>query len=61
MTQHHLMIAVNWYGPYKDLDEAQKCAGYDYTHGLRRPQTPFAAHEDRLAVSALGEQRPPTE
>jgi hypothetical protein len=34
MMQRHLMIAINWYGPYKDLDEARECARYDYEHGL---------------------------
>lgn len=34
MTQQHLMIAVNWYGPYKDLDHARECARHDYVHGL---------------------------
>ena len=34
MTQRHLMIAIHWYGPYKDLDEARECARYDNIHGL---------------------------
>lgn len=34
MTQNHLMIAINWFGPYKDLDEARNCARHDYSHGL---------------------------
>lgn len=33
MTQKHLMIAINWYGPY-GLDESRKCARHDYEHGL---------------------------
>lgn len=28
------MIAINWYGPYADLDEARHCARHDYIHGL---------------------------
>lgn len=28
------MIAINWYGPYDDLDEARESARYDYEHGL---------------------------
>ena len=34
MTQQHLMIAINWYGPYNDLDQARQCARHDYAHGL---------------------------
>lgn len=34
MTEKHLMIAINWYGPYRDLDEARRCARHDYDHGL---------------------------
>lgn len=34
MAQRHLMIAINWYGPYKDIDEARQCARHDYEHGL---------------------------
>lgn len=34
MTAKHLMIAINWYGPYPDLDEARKHARHDYVHGL---------------------------
>jgi len=34
MTERHLMIAINWYGPYRDLDQARLCARHDYTHGL---------------------------
>ena len=34
MTAKHLMIAINWYGPYADLDEARHCARHDYAHGL---------------------------
>lgn len=34
MTSKHLMIAINWYGPYCDLDEARSCARYDFEHGL---------------------------
>lgn len=34
LAQKHLMIAINWYGPYADLDEARLCARHDYDHGL---------------------------
>lgn len=34
MSSKHLMIAVNWYGPYKDLDEVREIARNDYGHGL---------------------------
>jgi hypothetical protein len=34
MTSKHLMIAVNWYGPYRDIDDARKVANYDWLHGL---------------------------
>ncbi len=34
MISKHLMIAVNWYGPYRDLDEARAAARQDYGDGL---------------------------
>jgi hypothetical protein len=34
MSAKHLMIAINWYGPYPDLNEARKHARHDYVHGL---------------------------
>lgn len=34
MAEKHLMIAVNWYGPYADVDEARLSARHDYDHGL---------------------------
>ncbi len=33
-NHRHLMIAINWYGPYEDLNHARKCALHDYEHGL---------------------------
>lgn len=30
----HLMIAINWYGPYSSLDDARAAAKADYGHGL---------------------------
>lgn len=30
----HLMIAVNWYGPYGSIDEARIVAKSDFAHGL---------------------------
>jgi hypothetical protein len=30
----HPMIAINRYGPHKDLDEARQHSRYDYTHCL---------------------------
>lgn len=42
MAAKHLMIAIDWYGPYYDLDEARKMARLDYAKALymcigRRP------------------------
>lgn len=34
MAKNHLMIAVNWYGPYSSIDEANKVAKEDFTKGL---------------------------
>ena len=34
MTKKHLMIAVDWFGPYNDMQEAQIRAREDYAHGL---------------------------
>lgn len=34
MHPKHLMIAVNWYGPYRQLAEAHSAAKADYDHGL---------------------------
>ncbi len=34
MTEKHLMIAINWYGPYRDIDEARQRAREDYEHAL---------------------------
>ena len=30
----HFMIAVDWYGPYTDMDAARSIARYDYDQGL---------------------------
>ena len=30
----HLMIAVNWYGPYLSVEAARAAAKLDYDHGL---------------------------
>ncbi|MCO6407403.1 hypothetical protein [Hoeflea alexandrii] len=34
MAQKHLMIAINWYGPYFSVEEASKAAKEDYGYGL---------------------------
>lgn len=34
MAKKHLMIAVHWYGPFGDLDEAREAARDDFDHGL---------------------------
>lgn len=34
MTSKHLMIAVNWYGPYWDLDEVRRIARNEWEHAL---------------------------
>ncbi|GEO85545.1 MULTISPECIES: hypothetical protein [Alphaproteobacteria] len=34
MISKHLMIAVNWYGPYWDLDEVRAEARANWNHGL---------------------------
>lgn len=34
MAPKHLMIAINWYGPYRSLEEASYIAKEDYGYGL---------------------------
>lgn len=34
MSKKHLMIAINWYGPYNTLEDARCKARHDYNHGL---------------------------
>lgn len=34
MVQKHFMIAVDWFGPYRDIVEARAAAKSDYNHGL---------------------------
>jgi hypothetical protein len=34
LTDKHLMIAINWYGPYSNLDEARAAARGGWDHGL---------------------------
>lgn len=53
MTQKHLMVAINWYGPYHSIDEARESAWQDYSDGLY-----FAMgkckHERRKTLQYIG-------
>ncbi|WP_133768350.1 hypothetical protein [Enterovirga rhinocerotis] len=33
-SHRHLMIAIDWFGPYRTLNEAHSAASVDYDHGL---------------------------
>ena len=53
MTAKHLMIAINWYGPYADMDEARRRARHDYEHGLYLA-IGKCRYERRLALQYVG-------
>ena len=33
-VQKHFMVAVNWYGPYRDINDARRVAREQYAYGL---------------------------
>jgi len=49
----HLMIAVNWYGPYLSVEKARSAAKADYTHGLYMCLGK-AARQRRRALQYIG-------
>lgn len=53
MSAKHLMIAINWYGPYPDLNEARKHARHDYVHGLYLAIGKYK-YERRRALQYIG-------
>ncbi|USU13820.1 hypothetical protein NF701_08360 [Sphingomonadaceae bacterium OTU29THOMA1] len=53
MISKHLMIAIYWYGPYRDLNEARRAARDDYEHGLYLA-IGKCRRERRLAMQYVG-------
>lgn len=57
MSKKHLMIAINWFGPYRqDLEAIRKIAERDYEHGLYLAigLTSYQRYEKTLQYIGIG-------
>lgn len=53
LMQKHLMIAINWYGPYLDIASARDAAQADYDHGLYMC-IGMAAYQRKASIQYIG-------
>lgn len=53
MVQKHLMIAIDWYGPFKSLTEARAAAKLNWQHGLYLC-TGMTAYQRKVQLQYIG-------